>query len=80
LAHNKLTLNTGWEVDLLRGELLELQNLGFEELTLTGFQPAELQVLFEPPALPDSEPLLDESLLENKAMTCPECGHVFHHG
>ncbi|MBR0679441.1 site-specific DNA-methyltransferase [Roseomonas eburnea] len=36
LADNKLTLNAGWDADLLKGELFELRSEGFD-LGLTGF-------------------------------------------
>ena len=36
LADNKLTLNAGWDADLLKGELFELRSDGFD-LGLTGF-------------------------------------------
>ena len=36
LADNKLTLNAGWDADLLKGELFDLRSEGFD-LGLTGF-------------------------------------------
>lgn len=41
LADNKLALNAGWDLDLLRGELDGLNLDGFD-LALTGFDAAEL--------------------------------------
>lgn len=41
LADNKLPLNAGWDNDLLKLELGELQALNFD-LSLTGFSPSEL--------------------------------------
>jgi len=45
LADNKLALNAGWDVDLLRSELAELRDEGFD-LGLTGFDAEELADLF----------------------------------
>lgn len=41
LADNKLALNAGWDYDLLRTELAELDDAGFD-LTLIGFSETEL--------------------------------------
>lgn len=41
LADNKLTLNGGWDNDLLKVELEELGAAGFD-LALTGFDPNEI--------------------------------------
>jgi ParB-like chromosome segregation protein Spo0J len=41
LADNRLALDAGWDEDLLRSELVELGELGFD-LPLTGFSEAEL--------------------------------------
>ncbi|WP_244465826.1 ParB N-terminal domain-containing protein [Devosia soli] len=41
LADNRLALDAGWDEDLLRTELADLGELGFD-LPLTGFSPAEL--------------------------------------
>jgi DNA modification methylase len=65
IADNKLALNAGWDVDLLRGEFEDLQGLGFD-LSLTGFGDDELASIMnvgrigltdpddvpEPPAVP----------------------------
>ena len=47
LADNKLALNAGWDDDLLRAELIDLRNNGFD-LALTGFGEDELAGLFAP--------------------------------
>ena len=41
LADNQLALNAGWDIDLLRGELLELQGADFD-LDVIGFDPDSL--------------------------------------
>lgn len=81
LAHNKLTLNSGWDVDLLKLELETLKELDFGNLELTGFRPVEIEILFTPPSIPDSEPELDERIIGEKEphqVTCPSCATVFH--
>jgi DNA modification methylase len=45
IADNKLALNAGWDDDLLKIELSDLQDVGFD-LGLAGFAPDELSVLF----------------------------------
>ncbi len=48
LADNKLALNAGWDEDLLRLELEDLQSLDFN-LELTGFDSIELDALLRDP-------------------------------
>jgi DNA modification methylase len=69
IADNKLALNATWDEDLLRGELAELRDIGFD-LALTGFDGGELDALFadhtagltdpddvpDPPAEPVTQP------------------------
>jgi len=45
LAHNKLTMNTGFDADLLIGELDFLKGEGFDS-TLTGFSVDEIEKMF----------------------------------
>lgn len=45
LADNKIALNAGWDDDLLRAELMDLRDVGFN-LALTGFGEDELASLF----------------------------------
>lgn len=83
LAHNKLTLNSGWDLDLLKVELESLRELEFNDLDLTGFRPVEIEILFTPPSIPDSEPELDERILgeseaQPKHVTCPSCSASFY--
>jgi ParB-like chromosome segregation protein Spo0J len=57
LADNRLALDAGWDKDLLRSELVELGELGFD-LPLTGFSDGELGKLLpkvvegDPDAIP----------------------------
>lgn len=54
LADNKLALNAGWDEDLLKAELGELRDLGFD-LALTGFGELEIASLFGGRNDPDEE-------------------------
>lgn len=45
IADNALALRAGWDMDLLRSELLDLKGAGFD-LGLVGFQPFELADIF----------------------------------
>jgi len=47
LADNKLALNAGWDIDLLKVELGDLNNQGFD-IALTGFSVDELSKLLAP--------------------------------
>jgi DNA modification methylase len=85
LADNKLALNAGWDADLLRLELAELQDLGFD-LGLTGFDADEIAgFLAEPtsgltdaddiPPLPETPVtrLGDVWLLGRHRLACGDC-------
>jgi ParB-like nuclease domain len=56
LADNKIALNAGWDVDLLKLELKELADLeiGFD-LSVTGFSTGEIDVLLSSEGDPDDE-------------------------
>jgi DNA modification methylase len=53
IADNKIALNAGWDLDLLRVELSDL-SVGFD-LSLTGFSTGELDVLLNGTPDPDDE-------------------------
>jgi DNA modification methylase len=56
LADNKIALNSGWDTDLLRIELGELQSSDIEiDLKVTGFSGGEIDVLLSPRADPDDD-------------------------
>jgi ParB-like chromosome segregation protein Spo0J len=88
LADNKLTLNAGWDNDLLKIELDELKGLDFD-LGLIGFSLDELGALLadknagltdpdevpEEPAVPVSE-LGDVWLLGKHRLVCGDCTTV----
>lgn len=66
LAHNKLTMNTDFDVQILDAELdaiegLDMTEFGFQEL-------GDISDMFV------DAPKKEESV---KTITCPECGHVF---
>jgi ParB-like chromosome segregation protein Spo0J len=54
IADNKLALTAGWDDDLLRAELMDLRDVGFD-LALTGFGEMEVAQLFAP----DTDPLAE---------------------
>lgn len=56
IADNKLALNAGWDMDMLKVEIGELAELDFD-LSLTGFSQDELDKMLAPPA---TEGLTDE--------------------
>ena len=72
IADNKLTLNGGWDLDVLKLEVLELGSLGCD-LALTGFDEVELKDLIDP-ELPEPEP----EKAEDDRPTCPHCGQKYN--
>ena len=77
IADNKLALNAGWDEEMLRLELGELDAAGFD-LELTGFVGDDLtETMFGKDFDQDSPEdfkEVDESELEKK---CPRCGFEF---
>lgn len=66
LAHNKLTMNTDFDVQILDAELDAIEGL---DMTEFGFQEfGDISDMFV------DAPKKEESV---KTITCPECGHVF---
>lgn len=76
IADNKLALNAGWDEDMLRLELGDLQGGGFD-LELLGFTGEELYELMRSGDFaPGTED--DQGRLDQKSPTvCPNCGHEF---
>lgn len=64
LADNKIALNAGWDLELLKVELGELSSLALDmDLTVTGFSTGELDVLLSSNEDPDDDvipPVRDE--------------------
>ena len=75
LADNKLAENAGWDMEILKIELEELQDLNFD-IDLTGFSGEELADILEKPDSLD----LDEQSDKDSSGTlchCPKCGFEF---
>lgn len=54
IADNKIALNSGWDDALLRTELADLRDVGFD-MSLTGFGEMETDQLFAPDVDPNAE-------------------------
>lgn len=54
LADNKIALNAGWDIDLLKGELGELSALEID-LGVTGFSAGEIEVILDSGSDPEDE-------------------------
>ena len=79
IAHNKLTINTGFDNELLKLEFEELQDIDFD-LDLTGFEEWEIDSLLNPISDDDLQDFFvekEEKPKEEKKTTCPECGCKF---
>lgn len=78
LADNRLALDAGYDNDLLKIELADLQADGFN-LELTGFDLGEVNVIMNAgifqPAMEDEQGRLDE--LSPKMVICPHCSIEF---
>ena len=56
IADNKIGLNAGWDVDLLKLELGELSRLDLDfDLTTTGFEVGEIDLMLTAPSDPEDE-------------------------
>lgn len=75
IADNQITLNGGWNDELLRLELMDLKELG-ANLELTGFDAMELADIMLGKDVEFKE--YDESAADDVQLaTCPKCGHTF---
>jgi len=75
LADNKLTLNGGWDAELLRSELLAVKEDGLD-LALTGFSEVELDRLIsglEEPEPPEEFAEAGEDI--DTQYKCPKCDY-----
>lgn len=80
IADNELALKAEWSPELLRIELNELKDLGFD-LDLTGFGADEIDNLFEQseePTPPNEFAEYDENI--ETEHVCPKCGYRFSGG
>ena len=77
IAHNKLTMNTDFDLETLKYEINKLQNEEFD-LSLLGFENIELEEIMEV----DFEEVLEieEEETENERtrhkLICPHCNHI----
>ncbi|MES3012611.1 MAG: ParB/Srx family N-terminal domain-containing protein [Pseudomonadota bacterium] len=82
LVDNQIATNAGWNPDLLRLELKELQAVGFDMpiLAFGDGLPALMGFESEPPPPPpikDGAKELDEGDFQEFAHNCPKCGFGF---
>jgi ParB-like chromosome segregation protein Spo0J len=77
IADNQLALNAGWDMDMLKAEIEDL-NLTFD-LDILGFDDGELQRILNEPnfeaGTEDDQGKLDQ--LDPKMVICPKCQHEF---
>ena len=78
IADNQIALNAGWDIELLKIELKDLDMAKFD-LTITGFDIGELTAMFDEPIFEpgkeDDQGKLDE--LSPKMVQCPHCGQEY---
>lgn len=77
LAVNKSAEWATWDMDLLRAELSDLSEAGFD-MTLTGFDETELAKLMTDKSAPGDFEAYDESIQTEH--TCPSCGYQWSGG
>jgi ParB-like chromosome segregation protein Spo0J len=78
IADNKLALNAGWDIEMLKIEMQDLEADGFD-LLISGFDIGELTAMFDEPnfdaGTEDDQGKLDQ--LDPKIVQCPHCGQDF---
>ena len=75
ITHNKLTMNTNFDLTILEQELFNLKENEFDLLS-TGFSEYELDTLLSSNELELDEVLSDEDKGKKEEKTCPHCGGV----
>lgn len=75
LADNKLALNAGWDEELLKLELAELDAVISFDLELTGFSTGEIDLLLDPPSAKEAR--LDEAPEKRRATAAVKRGDVW---
>jgi|SRR3712207_5468487 len=75
IAHNKLTMNTGFDLTILEQELSNLKENEFELLS-TGFSEYELDTLLFNNELELEEVLSEEEKSKKEEKRCPHCGGI----
>jgi hypothetical protein len=74
IAHNKINLDTGWDLDKLGKEFNNLEDTDF--LTDTGFSLKEITEVWESKGKDKSNSeLIEQDKSSTISHTCPECGH-----
>jgi ParB-like chromosome segregation protein Spo0J len=76
IADNRTALDAGWDNELLKVELQDLDAQGFD-LTLTGFEFGEMAALFDEGIAPDSSTQEIDPDDYEMGCTCPKCGFEF---
>lgn len=79
IAHNKMTMNTGFDFDLLKLEIESLKESDFD-LELTGFEEWEVDNMLNPLSEEDLQDFFVEKESkekEPKKAKCPSCGCEF---
>jgi ParB-like chromosome segregation protein Spo0J len=72
LAHNRIALDAGWDKDILKIELKELED---SDLGLTGFEDSELKFFSDDDIKLDDTESESNPELEISMRECPSCGH-----
>lgn len=76
IAHNKLTMNTDFDLETLKYEINKLQNEEFD-LSLLGFENIELEEIMEEEEVLELEEEAEEkSGGERSDLICPNCRHI----
>lgn len=78
IAHNKLCLNSDFNLEALRLEFETLSQLDESLLSLTGFETAEIEDVLTVPVLPELDRELTEALKEAANVICPHCGKTVY--
>jgi len=76
IADNRLALDAGWDSELLKVELQDLDGQGFD-LSITGFDIGELTALFDEPQSKEAPEDFSEVDEESMQHACPKCGFEF---
>lgn len=78
IAHNKTTLNSDFDLDILKAEFESFK--GQLDLELTGFTESEIAHLFEDADIEAFFAAAEEAVggkKKQKEITCPHCGETF---
>lgn len=78
IAHNKICLNSDFNLEALRLEFEALSQLDESLLAVTGFETAEIDDLLTVPVLPELDVELTETLKEGATVICPHCGETIY--